>query len=125
MLPNLSADDFQQARATGTDGRAEPDSVLAFCLAREHSFSSAGMHSDALTEQGEGELSTNRKPRENTANCVIPGTKSEVHPRGLEPLTFGSVDRLLPPNRIFIGTEKPHLCDIPIVMAARQTGLSG
>ncbi len=92
LLPDLSDAPRESSRATGTDGKSSEGS-LAFCLAPNGSFSSTAVQSGATNEMKGAQCPISKKTRENPAAAAFHGANEEVHPRGLEPLTFGSVDR--------------------------------
>jgi integrase len=92
-LPDLSDFGQQTGRATGTDGRETIDPRLAFCLARNDAFQSNSVHSCADDTAAANVDANEKNPREDRDKPAILGDCEAVHPRGLEPLTFGSVDR--------------------------------
>ncbi|MCA9093136.1 MAG: site-specific integrase [Planctomycetaceae bacterium] len=74
------------------DGASEES--LALPLAQTPDISRREMASNDSGSGEEGMGGKNPNSRNDTTLCMVFCTESGVHPRGLEPLTFGSVDRI-------------------------------
>ena len=92
-LPDLSATAGEAQRATGTDGRNAPDSVLAFCLAFSDAETCLSVPRGAAQAIVADSASTAETVRENAVVPAIPRDSKAMRLAGFEPATCGLGNR--------------------------------